>query len=238
MFDAMTYIYTACVQDMFTTREYELYLYQLRTIFNVLGTTVGRYFGRKVPSTVAATWCEVGQGRPLVAGFAASCTGREKPATAKARRDYLNALVKLANPTDKTVLNLLGNCPEFITWSIVCRNAGNYKSLCLSNFKEFAYKFCGHCKDASVAFSEKKYEIEDFFDKSSLLFSTEVMTDQAYPGCKLKTAQAICQPAACENGVLVESESTYGFIIFYSLCICILMNHGVERLNFPHLHGD
>jgi hypothetical protein len=141
-------------------------------------------------------------------------------------------------PTDKTVLNLLGNCPEFITWSIVCRNAGNYKSLCLSNFKEFAYKFCGHCKDASVAFSEKKYEIEDFFDKSSLLFSTEVMTDQAYPGCKLKTAQAICQPAACENGVLVESESTYGFIIFYSLCICILMNHGVERLNFPHLHGD
>jgi hypothetical protein len=65
MFDALTYVYTACVADIFTTRECELYLYQLRTIFGILGRAVGGYFGFTVPSTDLAR----GERRALLGGF-------------------------------------------------------------------------------------------------------------------------------------------------------------------------
>lgn len=190
MFDALTYIYSACVADIFTTRDCELYLYQLRTIFGILGTAVGGYFGFTVPSTVAATWREV-KGGPFLVGFAASCTGNDKRTMANVRRKYVDALVNLMPADNKRALNASGNCPEFITWSIICRNAGKYQSLCLNNFKDFAYKFCGHCEDASVAFSKKQYEIEDLFNGSSLLSSTKIMNQNTYPGCKLKSVEAI-----------------------------------------------
>jgi hypothetical protein len=206
VFDAITYIYTACFVDMFISRECELHLYQLRTIFNVLGSAVGKSFKRKVPSTMAATWCKVGEGRPLVAGFAASYTRKNKVAMAKVRRKYVDALVNL-NPVDKKrAPNASGNYPEFITWSIVCRDAGNSKSLCLSNFKEIAYQFCGHFEDASKAFVEKKSKIEDFFDKSSLIISTEVRTDHASPGCKLKSAEALIKDGRVKRKRTEETE--------------------------------
>jgi hypothetical protein len=42
-----------------------------------------------------------------------------------------------------------------------------------------------------MAFSEKKYKIEDFFNRSSLLSSTTIVNQKTYPGCKLKSVEAI-----------------------------------------------
>jgi hypothetical protein len=66
--------YTVCVGDLYTPREYELHLYQLRLIisaFNKNKWIKSQY----VASTVAATWCETGKNRPLIIGFAATCIG-------------------------------------------------------------------------------------------------------------------------------------------------------------------
>jgi hypothetical protein len=144
---------------MFPTRECELALYQLRMTFNVLGNAGSGYFNREVPSTVAVTWREVGGDRPLVAGFAASCTGDDKVFMAKVRRKYVEALVNLKKPSpaDKNrAPNRAGNCPEFITWSIACRQVGNYQSPLPQQFQRIRVQILRALRRREPGVFEKK----------------------------------------------------------------------------------
>jgi hypothetical protein len=89
--------------------------------------------------------------------------------------------------------NFPGNCPEYLAWGMVSKNEGDYYSLCLSLIKEQTYRYCGYCEAmASVAASNKKVFINDMWNNSTLIKSSESVDDTApYLGCLLKEIQVI-----------------------------------------------
>lgn len=195
IFDAMAFIYTLCVEDLFAVTDCQLHLYQFRLIIRAF---CGNMWHSQtfVPSTVAATWYETTPKKPLTIGFATACIGRtdSKKQMNKARKVFCEGVFTLATESElelcppKSCPNFPGNCPEYLIWGMICRNEGNYSSLCLNVFSELAIKFCGYCEEmAKVATSKKNVHINDLWNKSILIKSSEVVDENAlYPGCNLK----------------------------------------------------
>jgi hypothetical protein len=106
------------------------------------------------PTTVAASWKEETQTQFLAIAFATTAVGEtgEKDSICAARRDFMAALTgKLENESTKKntriAPNRPGNCPEYLTWPVACRQVGlKYKSLCFNMNLESAYQCCGHCE--------------------------------------------------------------------------------------------
>ena len=88
-------------------------------------------------TTVAASWKAEADGQPLSIGFATTAVGAKrddntKAAIAAARRDFMITITKALKNESKVnkriCPNREGNCPEYITWPVVCRHEGKYKS--------------------------------------------------------------------------------------------------------------
>lgn len=89
--------------------------------------------------------------------------------------------------------NVAGNCPEFITWGIVCRDKGKYSSLCVNmeddpNGK--IYKCCPSCEDILNILNANNIEIDDLWLTSVLGHSNPVYS-VTYPYRKLKSLEVI-----------------------------------------------
>ena len=138
IWDSMSFIYTVCATDVKTQLGAELHLYQFRMIITAL-RACQEWFSRFAgPTTVAASWKEETETRALAIAFATTSVGqtREKDLICVARRDFMEALTgKLKNESIKKNTrippNRPGNCPEYLTWPVACRQVGlKYKSLC------------------------------------------------------------------------------------------------------------
>lgn len=197
IFDAMAFIYTICVEDLFIPRECELHLYQFRLLIRAFYHNM--WHNRKfLPTTVAATWNQVEIGKPLTVGFATTCIGSPdaRRHMNTARRVFCEGVLTLANESQLELCpppncpNFPGNCPQFLAWGMVCRNEGE----CLNIPRDETYQYCGQCQAmASVALSGKKITINDMWRESTLLTSSEVILNQqeAYHGCRMKDTQSI-----------------------------------------------
>jgi hypothetical protein len=77
---------------------------------------------------------------------------------------------------------------------MVCRNEGDYYSLSMGIDKEQTYRYCEYCEAlASVAASNKKIFINDMWNLSTLIKSSEALPDKKalYLGCAMKDTQVI-----------------------------------------------
>ena len=86
-----------------------------------------------------------------------------------------------------------GNCPEFITWGTVCRDAGIYKTLCLNTNKDIAMACCSACLETAEGAKIIKIDIEDGFAKNTLVTSrrTSYRSESGYRVCDLKRVRDI-----------------------------------------------
>ena len=89
--------------------------------------------------------------------------------------------------------NVIGNCPEFLTWGIVCRKEGKYTSLCLNMADAgMTYQYCGWCEDMYRLLGANKIEIEDLWLKLVLRKpGTRAKTEKLYPCCDMKSLDVI-----------------------------------------------
>jgi hypothetical protein len=76
------------------------------------------------------------------------------------REEELQKLDKGSNPT--------GNCPEYLTWAMLCRGPGVFKSLCLSVSRPETMKCCRPCAATQQAALKKGIVIENLWEKTSL----------------------------------------------------------------------
>jgi hypothetical protein len=137
IWDSMSFIYTVCATDVKTQLGAELHLYQFRMIIKALRACKEWFPMFAGPTTVAASWKEETQTQFLAIAFATTAVGEtgEKDSICAARRDFMAALTgKLENESTKKntriAPNRPGNCPEYLTWPVACRQVGlKYKSL-------------------------------------------------------------------------------------------------------------
>jgi hypothetical protein len=198
IFDAMSLIYTLCIEDLFAARECELHLYQFR--FIILAFHKNLWMNSTfLPTTAAATWHQSEVGKPFAIAFATTCVGRSatRQQMNTARRVFCNSILTLVTESElelcprKSCPNYPGNCPEFVTWGMICRNEGQYNSLCLSVTKEETYKYCGQWEAMSnIAASTKKIMINDTWSTSTLVRSKAVVKS-VYTSCKMKGIREI-----------------------------------------------
>ena len=138
LFDALGFIYTLCIDGIDCDRDGELYLLQLRFITaSILAT--GCISRKGIPATVGASWQKTSNER-LRVSFAFSCIGNEKQRVYENRSlcryvDYLYAIRKPIDKSKKKAPNKPENCSEFLTWRMVCRDAGVYQTLCIKKWE-------------------------------------------------------------------------------------------------------
>ena len=88
--------------------------------------------------------------------------------------------------------NREGNCSEYLTWPVVCRFDGRYKSLCLNMAEQRAYRCCGHCKRTLEKLGANGVQIDDLW-KTSHLSIAEGNNKEHYPYRKLENHAIIIQ---------------------------------------------
>jgi hypothetical protein len=191
IFDAIAVIYTVCIGEIKVEQDAEFHLLQLKYIVKSIAST-GYIPTDACPSTVAASW-KHSTDSSLRACFAFSCTGNklQKAIESTARRDYCDYLYSVrktifkdGKPND----NEAGNCPEANTWGAVCRDAGVYKSLCLSVPKDETFRCCTHCQGVAAGAKDKRdVDIVDLFQSSSLVDQSIPKRESqgGYEYCKL-----------------------------------------------------
>lgn len=199
IFDAISILYTACLEDLFTVRECELHLYQFRLMLTAFNKNIW-INGAFVPNTVAATWYEAEEGQPFIIGFATTCIGKAPQIRGqmnKARKLFCEGAFEYVKESHgelcavDTCPNLAGNCPEYLAWEMICRNQGKYSSLCLSVLHERSFKYCGHCEGmANFGAVQKNKQIEDLWNKSSLVSMVPYEVGP-YPAFELKSMNTI-----------------------------------------------
>jgi hypothetical protein len=110
------------------------------------------------------------------------CVGPKKDSAkrdvAAARVEFMNLLTatfQVGPPTATTPgsPNSAGNCPEFLSWELVCRVPGSYESLCFDVSKKVGesgelMKCCTKCEDQRVHFQRNGYLIGDLWNSSFL----------------------------------------------------------------------
>ena len=133
-------IYTLCVSQI-TNLQAELYLYQFRTIIRVLSSHA--YF-RATPRPAIIDLQQLSQpGCPTGARSAVPSLSRQLCAGPFDKTSYVyhppcfckNPVANLSvvkTKSDCPQPGLLGNCPEWIIFIIVCRRRGQYESICVT----------------------------------------------------------------------------------------------------------
>jgi hypothetical protein len=184
IWDSIALIYSISIEDVFRDREAELYEYQLKLIWQTAKAT-NWWIGNHMPSTSQSAWMVLPDKRMFVA-FAFSCTpgkaGRLREEQVNARRTYNATIDSLVQASTRELQSLdvttnkangagnpPGNCPEYETWALVCQGPGKFKSLCLSCPNAVSMQCCGHCVAAADAALSIGVQIEDLWDKTSLL---------------------------------------------------------------------
>lgn len=156
MWDAMSFIYTTCVEPIYDQLSTELHLYQFWTIVQVIKAC--RYFANiATPRTAAAAWADTGSPDGFVVAFATTCVcpkggnDKSKKEMADMRCRFISRLQGVLN-SRHAVFFFRGNCPEFWTWGWVCNRAGKYKSLCFGREGEGSksMKFCEYCEEQAT----------------------------------------------------------------------------------------
>lgn len=200
LFDALALIYTLGIDETKIERDGELYLLQLRLIARALLAT--GYITRKgIPSTVAGSW-QVSDEAPLRISFAFSCVGgtlendrKEENQSRRKYCDFLYSVRKVIKLTsgEKKQANSSENCPEFLNWPMVCRNAGIYRTLCLNIPKEKLMKCCRACMETAEGAKSKGIEIQDIFGSCTLVDGNIMVEDNkgGYTVCQLKNMEQI-----------------------------------------------
>ena len=61
-----------------------------------------------------------------------------------------------------------GNCPEWITFIIVCRRPGQYKSICVTLTQLKIYKLCGYCVELQAALAEVGVHVYDWWAEANV----------------------------------------------------------------------
>ena len=199
IWDAIALIYSISVENVFSDREVELFLYQLRLILNSMRNT-NCWSGDFFPSTVAASWTSPVPQKYLVVAYSFSCiSGRNSSLRSEqniARQNYNQKLFSLVQLSDEELnkldkgFNRAGNCPEYSTWATVCTNPGEYKSLCLNIAKEQTMECCGPCTETARAAQKIGITIHDRWKTCSLVNkSGEEVTNKG--GYKIKMMDPI-----------------------------------------------
>ena len=202
IWDSMSFIYTVCVQDIKTQLGAELYLYQFRMIVQALRDCM--YFHNYAgPTTVAASWTEEAQNKPLMIAFATTCVGPRKNDNTKelmntARQEFMKTITDglknvstMVNPQTRT--NRPGKCPEYLTWPIVCRQAGRYKTLCFTtNIEEpQIYRCCEHCERTLKHLGANDIRIDDIWQTSLIGVGPGSKPERGYEGRRLNDSDVI-----------------------------------------------
>ena len=180
IWDAITLIYSISVEDVFCDREVDLFLYQLRLIFNSMKAT--RIWGTDhIPSTVAASWTTTGPNRRFLVAYSVTCIkGRKGKLLLDqnlARQNYNRRLYSLVQKSDQELRDLghgdnrAGNCPEYSTWGTICTGPGVYNFLCLNIAKERTMECCGPCQDTANEARKVGISISDRWKTCSLVSS-------------------------------------------------------------------
>jgi len=212
IWDSISLIYSLAAEDVCCDREVDLFLYQLRLIFNAMRKTkiwATNYF----PSTVAASWTAMGSGKHLLVAYSVSCIGGKKGVLREeqnlARQNYNHRLYSLVRKSDEELRNLdkgankAGNCPEYSTWGTICSGPGAYSSLCLSIAKEQTMQCCGPCQETATAATKVGISISDRWDTCSLV-SSENKQDTNVGGYEYKVLDSISKILAGGRGRKVQ----------------------------------
>jgi len=190
IFDAIALIYTVCIGEITVEQDAEFHLLQLKYILKSISST-GYISKHACPSTVAASW-KHSSGSSFRVCFAFSCCGdkEQKTLESTARREYCEYLYNVRKTIFKDGIpnkNQPGNCAEALSWGAVCKDAGVYKSLCLSVLKDETFRCCTHCQGvAAGGRDERRVDIVDLFQISSLV-------DQSIPKQESKGSYVVCK---------------------------------------------
>jgi hypothetical protein len=213
IFDAIALIYTVCVGEIKVEQDAEFHLLQLKYILNSI-TSTGYIPKHACPSTVAASW-KHSMGSSFRACFAFSCTGNknQKILESTTRREYCDYLYSVRKTIFKDGIknkNEAGNCPEALTWGAVCRDAGVYKSLCLSVPKDETFRCCTHCQGVAAGGKEQRHvDIVDLFQISSLVDQSILKQESkgGYEYCKLLPFKEIMKIKGSKGGKVQKKSS-------------------------------
>jgi hypothetical protein len=206
IWDCISVIYTICVEDIKTQLDAELHLTQFRVIVQALRSAKKYFAPGAGPTTVAATWTAPTHPQPFTIAFATTCVGIKKDPTkgemAAARREFMTTItsqlqiIPILVPNEP--INFAGNCPEFLTWGMICQQQGKYQSLCFNNMannEEEAkiYECCHGCQDMLYILDLNNIEIEDMWTKSLMAKTGKPKKDKykAYTYCDMKPLTTI-----------------------------------------------
>lgn len=199
IWDCISFLYTVCAEEIKTSVNAQLHLVQFRIIIKAL-RQVKEYFPHFAgPTTVAATWTTLTEPQPLTVAFATTCVGRNKSKANMAddRKKFMETITsQLKNippPAGSRYFNKAGNCPEFITWGITCREEGKYTSLCFNmedDPKAKVYQCCGRCEDMLRLLGANNIDIKDLWEES-VMSCGESRHNVTYPYRALKSLEVI-----------------------------------------------
>ena len=193
IWDAISFLYTVCAENINTPSEAQHHHLQFRIIILSLRAAHEYFSFQAMPTTVAATWTRSPpHPQPLNIAFATTAAGAKRTIAA-ARREFMKELTKQLKKIPPSAItrnspNLPGNCPEYITWGIVCREKGKYSTLCLnmsSDPEGKIYKCCSYCEELRRRLKVNSIEIEDIWKDSVLGCSEPVEDEVEYPYCLL-----------------------------------------------------
>jgi hypothetical protein len=193
IWDSISLIYTLCVERTTSPTAAQLHLYQFRTIVRALANHPYFNSANNSPTTVVATWAQAGH--PVA--FATSCSGgrTEKVAMARARLEFAKVFVEQLDVIQYKVGLLaryqVANCGEYFAFIIVCRQIGEYSSLCLTIHNEYIYKICGYCEELKNALAKMGIGITDLWLESCLSIGPEVTPENKFPYRHLLTFDEI-----------------------------------------------
>lgn len=199
-FDALALLYTLCVDDILTDREGELYLLQLRFVARAFLAT--GYFSRAYfPATVGASWQKKVYTFPFSVCFSFSCVGNkhkgQKAREAASRVNYAKFLYDarkaVLKTKDHTTKNDAGNCPEFLNWGTVSRDAGTYRTLCLNIPREKTMRCCNECEEVAEGAKVKNISIVERYRDCSLVDGShpEGVNVGGYDVCTMKELKTV-----------------------------------------------
>ena len=149
---------------------------------------------------MAATWTALTEPQPLTIAFATTCVGSGnniKAAMADARKKSIETItsqLKNIPPTANSwyAPNKTGNCPEFMTRGITCREEGKYVPLFNVEYdpKANVYQCCEHCEDMLQLWGANDIKIEDLW-KESVMSCGKPDKTVTYPFQALKSLEVI-----------------------------------------------
>jgi hypothetical protein len=116
---------------------------------------------------------------------------------ADARKKFMETITsQLKNiplPAASRYFDKAGDCPEFMTWGIICREEGKYTSLCFNmenDPKAKIYQCCGRCEDMLRLLGANNIDIKGLWEES-VMSCGESRNNVRYPYRALKSLEVI-----------------------------------------------